>query len=100
MADTEPIRLVKGMFILIILVLVFRLFKWSHKFLFFIFWKKDLLTNTYEKSAGDIFLFSLKIKFKTVNNRNLIKFCDTIVTYKESWLYQSILVGNSRMIAL
>ena len=30
----------------------------------------------------------------------LIKFCDTVVTYKESWLYHSILVGNSRMIAL
>ena len=52
------------MFILIDSGPGFRVFKWSHNFLFFIFWKKDSLTNTYQKSAGDILLFSLKIKFK------------------------------------
>ena len=30
----------------------------------FIFWKKDLLTNTCQKSAGDMLFFSFKIKFK------------------------------------
>ena len=40
-----------------------RVFKWRHIFLF-IFWKKNLLTNTYQKSVGDMLFLSLKIKFK------------------------------------